>query len=251
MQALRGVFPAVTRFQARSFTLPRYIGGRRRLFTSQKEPESEEKLQIKVEDSKKDAKKVDAPEELQRLKESYLLLMADMENLRARMRKEVQSAGQYAVSRLAKDVISIVDVLEMALKLPSSSTSNPSLDGKVENKIENSNHDSKNYIMDNKGEDCGASGGDANSTGKSETRDELKEGIRMTMEEALRVLARHGVKPIEAMGKKFDPNCHEALYELVVADVEAGTIVAQAKRGYILHDRILRPAQVGVSKSSD
>ena len=76
----------------------------------------------------------------------------------------------------------------------------------------------------------------------------LTSGVEMTEKELLTVLERHGVKPIAAMGQPFDPHVHEALYELPDPTVPHGTVVQVAQTGYMLHDRTLRPARVGLAR---
>jgi len=76
----------------------------------------------------------------------------------------------------------------------------------------------------------------------------LRSGFRMTAQQIEKVLESHGCKAIETEGKLFDPNVHDAICQQVVADVAEGTIVGMANRGYRLHDRVVRPAQVIVAK---
>ena len=76
----------------------------------------------------------------------------------------------------------------------------------------------------------------------------LRAGFRMTAQQIEKVLDTHGCKTIETDGKPFDPTIHDAILQQVVPGVGAGTIVGVASRGYRLHDRVVRPAQVIVSK---
>ena len=75
----------------------------------------------------------------------------------------------------------------------------------------------------------------------------LVEGLKLTEAELQKVLKNNGVTKIEAEGVKFDPSLHEALFE-VVGDCP-GTVAVVSRQGYLLHDRTLRPARVGVVKS--
>jgi len=70
----------------------------------------------------------------------------------------------------------------------------------------------------------------------------------MTEREMLSTFGRFGIKPIEAMGEKFDHNLHEAMFELDDASKPAGTVVQVVEQGYVLNDRLLRPAKVAVAK---
>jgi molecular chaperone GrpE len=74
------------------------------------------------------------------------------------------------------------------------------------------------------------------------------EGIELTMRELLSVFKRHGITPIAPqVGDVFDPKIHQAMFEAPVPDTKAGEIIQVATEGFMLHDRLLRPAQVGVS----
>lgn len=76
----------------------------------------------------------------------------------------------------------------------------------------------------------------------------LRAGFRMTAQQLEKVLETHGCRTIETDGRPFDPAIHDAILQQVAPGVEAGTIVGVASRGYKLHDRVVRPAQVIVSK---
>jgi molecular chaperone GrpE len=76
----------------------------------------------------------------------------------------------------------------------------------------------------------------------------LVEGLELTERDFLSRLARHGVKKLEPQGVKFDPNRHEALFEVPDESVPNGTVVQVIEDGYAIGDRVLRPAKVGVSR---
>ncbi len=78
--------------------------------------------------------------------------------------------------------------------------------------------------------------------------DNLVVGVEMTEREMLNVFERNAIKQIEAMGKKFDHNLHEAMFEFEDPDKPAGTVFQVLQTGYVLNDRLLRPAKVGISK---
>ena len=73
-------------------------------------------------------------------------------------------------------------------------------------------------------------------------------GIESTSRELDQVFTRHGITRVEAMGEALDPHKHQAMMELPTADVEPGTIVQEMQPGYMLKDRLLRPALVGVAR---
>ncbi|WP_441343224.1 nucleotide exchange factor GrpE [Phreatobacter sp.] len=74
------------------------------------------------------------------------------------------------------------------------------------------------------------------------------EGIELTERELLKTLEKHGVKKIEPDGQKFDPNLHQAMFEVPNPDVPNGTVVQTVQAGFVIGERVLRPALVGVSK---
>jgi molecular chaperone GrpE len=78
----------------------------------------------------------------------------------------------------------------------------------------------------------------------------LIEGVELTERDLLSVLGRHGVKLLEPKGQKFDPNFHQAMFEIPSEDVPNGTVVEVVQSGYAIGERVLRPAMVGVSKGS-
>jgi molecular chaperone GrpE len=78
----------------------------------------------------------------------------------------------------------------------------------------------------------------------------LIEGVELTLRELIKVLTRHNVTPImPEIGDTFDPQLHQAMFEAPVAGTKAGQIIQVMTEGFLLHDRLLRPAQVGVSST--
>lgn len=90
-----------------------------------------------------------------------------------------------------------------------------------------------------------ASGDDENAS------DALIEGVQLTLKELLNVFKKHGIELIQPeVGDRFDPQEHQAMFEAPVPGTKAGDIIQVAASGFMLHDRLLRPAQVGVSSFS-
>lgn len=76
----------------------------------------------------------------------------------------------------------------------------------------------------------------------------LLEGVELTLRELLNIFIKHGINPIEPeIGTRFDPQIHQAMFEAPVPGTKAGDIIQVMAKGFLLHDRLLRPAQVGVS----
>jgi molecular chaperone GrpE len=79
----------------------------------------------------------------------------------------------------------------------------------------------------------------------------LIEGVELTLRELLSVMTKHNVTPIvPEIGEQFDPQMHQAMFEAPVQGTKAGQIIQVMTEGFLLHDRLLRPAQVGVSSTS-
>jgi molecular chaperone GrpE len=85
---------------------------------------------------------------------------------------------------------------------------------------------------------------------KSVENDALLEGVQATLRALLQTLERFGVRPIDARGKPFDPNFHEAVMEVEDPSQPPGTVTQVLEQGYTIRDRLLRPARVAVSKSA-
>jgi molecular chaperone GrpE len=147
------------------------------------------------------------PDNLTFFQDHYLRALAEAENLRERTRREKEMAQQLAIKNFAKDLLSVTDVLEIALN------SVP----------EQARNDDSNPHLKN-----------------------LYTGLSMTNAELLASFRRHGLEPFEAMGQKFDPNCHQALFQAPIPDKEPGTVFDVSKKGYMLHGIVIRAAQVGV-----
>ncbi len=86
------------------------------------------------------------------------------------------------------------------------------------------------------------------ATSDPASQDGLVEGVDMTLKELLKIFEKFGVTPIEAVNQPFDPNLHEAVMQEENADVAENTVVRELQKGYQIHDRLLRPAMVVVSR---
>ena len=142
------------------------------------------------------------------LKDRVLRLAAEMENLRKRMAREVEDTRAYAITKFARDMLTATDSLSRALLVLPAETRDTA-EGALKSLIE---------------------------------------GIDLTEREMQRLLAVHGVKPIEAEGQKFDPHKHQAMFEVPDPSRPEGTVVQVVQTGYAIGDRVLRPAMVGIAK---
>jgi molecular chaperone GrpE len=79
--------------------------------------------------------------------------------------------------------------------------------------------------------------------------DALRQGVELIDREFTAILERHGIKRIDPLGEKFDPNWHQAMFEAEAPGAAPGTVMQVVQPGYRLHDRLLRAAMVGVAKA--
>ena len=84
-----------------------------------------------------------------------------------------------------------------------------------------------------------------------ETAKSLITGIQLSWTELQSVIEKHGIKRVEPLGEKFDYNLHQAMFEIPTNDQPSGVVLEVVQHGYVLHDRLLRPAMVGVSKADE
>jgi len=141
-------------------------------------------------------------------RDKMLRTLAEMENLRKRTAKEVADARAYGITGFARDILDIADNLQRAL--------------------------------------------DAIPAEAKETADPgLKafiEGVELTERSLLNTLEKNGVKKFDPSGEKFDPNFQQAMYEVPDPSVPSGTVVQVVQAGFMIGERVLRPALVAVSK---
>jgi len=142
------------------------------------------------------------------LRDKALRTLAEMENLRKRTAREVADARTYGITGFARDVLGIADNLQRALDAVPAET-----------------RESADPMLK-----------------------ALIEGVELTERSLLNALGKNGVKKFDPSGEKFDPNFQQAMYEVPDASVPAGTVVQVVQAGYMIGERVLRPALVGVSK---
>src|SRR5438105_12110582 len=147
-------------------------------------------------------------QEAAELKDRLLRALAEMENLRRRTEREVVDARLYGIASFARDILAVADNMDRALA---------ALDAELREKA-----------------DAGVKA--------------LLDGVELTERELLKVLEKHGVKKFEPQGEKFDPNLHQAMYEVADPALPAGTVAQVVQAGYMIGDRMLRPALVAVAK---
>jgi molecular chaperone GrpE len=152
----------------------------------------------------------EARREAAEFKDKLLRTLAEMENLRKRTEREVADARLYGVAGFAREVLAVADNMHRAL-----AAIGPELREHADTKIK-----------------------------------ALIEGVELTERELLKALEKHGVKKFSPAGEKFDPNVHQAMFEMENADVPPGHVAQVIQAGYMLGDRVLRPALVAVAKAA-
>lgn len=147
-------------------------------------------------------------DEALKLKDQLLRTMAELENVRKRTDREREDTAKYAISSFARDMLNVSDNLRRAI--------------------------------------------DAVPEGAADADPALKaliEGVEITENELLNSLEKHGIKKIDPQpGDSFDHNVHQAMLEIPSTEHKPGTIAQVMQVGYVIHDRLLRPALVGVAK---
>ena len=150
-------------------------------------------------------------EERDSLKDQLLRALADVENMRRRTERELESARKYAHTGFARDLVGAIDNLSRAIDAAPAADEAPS----------------------------------------PEALSGLFTGLEMSWTEILSTMERHGIRRVDPKGEKFDYNLHQAMFEVPSDAHEPGTVVEVVQHGYVLHDRLLRPAMVGVAKAAD
>ena len=138
--------------------------------------------------------------------DKMLRTQAEMENLKRRIQKDLESAHKFALERFAKEIINVIDSLELGVQA---------------------------------------------STGTSPDVVKLREGSELTLKQFEATLARFNITAVGEAGQPFNPELHQAVSTQPSADLEPNSLLTVFQKGYLLNDRLLRPAMVVVSKGID
>ena len=149
--------------------------------------------------------------EVAELKDRLLRALADAENTRRRAEREKLDASQYAIAGFARDILAVADNFARAVE---------------------------------------ACPKEARDSARPQVKAVI-EGVEATERQLLATLERHGVKPIDTSDGKFDPHLHQAIAEVAAEGKAPGTIVNIVQTGYVIGDRLLRPAMVTVARKSE
>jgi len=149
--------------------------------------------------------------EVSELREKHLRALAEVENTRRRAERDRLDASQYAVTRFARDMLTVSDNLRRALA----------------HLAPEARHEA------------------------SAALNAVLEGVEATERQLAATLERHGVRPIETKDAKFDPHLHQAIAEVPTDGTPPGNIVDVVQTGYVISDRLLRPAMVTVARGEN
>ena len=161
-------------------------------------------------EQEEEVKEITPEEKIKDLEDKVTRTFAEMENQRRRFEKEREDAFDYGGFAFAKEALSLIDNLERS-----------------KNILENDD------VLKN-----------------SEALKKTLEHFDIINRDMVSILSKNGITPIDSIGKKLDPNLHQAMMEIENNDVEEGTVVQEVQSGYTMHDRLLRAAMVGVSKKT-
>ena len=146
------------------------------------------------------------------LKDKLLRAAAEVENIRRRSEREKIDAGKFGATKFARDILPVADNMRRAI----------------------------DAVPDDR------------KDGSDDVVKSIIEGIEMTERSLLSAFEQNGIVPVNpALGEKFDPNLHEALFEVPGTGQPAGAVVQVVDTGYLIGDRLLRAARVGVAKADD
>jgi molecular chaperone GrpE len=166
--------------------------------------ESEEEGQNTLESLKQQLE--DAQQQSQENWDKAVRVQADMENLKRRTQKDVENAHKYALEKFARELVNVVDSLELGIQAATSDTPEVA---------------------------------------------KLREGMELTLKQLQAVLKKFNIEALDPTGKPFNPEHHQAMSMQPSDEHDPNTVVNVFQKGYLLNDRLIRPAMVVVSKGSD
>ena len=178
------------------------------MIKSDKKEEQKNKFQNESKNQEVEVKKETTEEKLKKLDEKLLRTLAEMENQRRRFEKERKEAFEFGGFNFAKESLALLDNVDRAVD-------------SFKNDANLKNNKDLNKIID---------------------------GIEIIKKDLISIFKKNGIEPIECNNSKFDPNFHQAMLEIEDDTKEVGTVVQEIQKGYMMKDRLLRPALVGVTK---
>jgi len=176
-----------------------------------KAEELNKEAQSDAPDNKEEIKELTPEEKIKELEDKVARAFAEMENQRRRFEKEREDAFSYGGFTFAKETLSLIDNLERSKQI-----------------LENDD------VLKN-----------------SEALKKTLEHFDIINKDMVSILSKNGITPLDSIGKKLDPNFHQAMMEIEDDQKEPGTIIQEIQKGFMMKDRLLRPSLVGVSKKTE
>jgi molecular chaperone GrpE len=167
--------------------------------------------QLDTSESNEPPKDITPEEKILELEDKLARAFAEMENQRRRFEKEREDAFNYGGFSFAKETLNLIDNLERSKQI-----------------LENDE-----------------------ALKNSETLKKTLEHFDIINKDMVSILSKNGINPIDSIGKKLDPNFHQAMMEIDDDQKEPGTIIQEIQKGFMMKDRLLRPSLVGVSKKAE
>jgi molecular chaperone GrpE len=171
----------------------------------------DEKSEINASEKSQEIEEVSPDEKIKELEDKIARAFAEMENQRRRFEKEREDAFNYGGFAFAKETLNLFDNFERSKKI-----------------LENDE-----ALKD------------------TESLKKTLEHFDIINNDMVSILSKNGIVPIDSIGKKLDPNLHQAMMEIEDGQKEPGTIIQEIQKGFMMKDRLLRPALVGVSKKTE
>ena len=172
------------------------------------EDQDSEDKNLESEKKEKEDEKLSPEEELETLKDKLARTFAEMENQRRRFEKEKEDAYEYGGYSFAKEALNLLDNLERSKAVLES-------DEKLKN---------------------------------TDALKKIVEHLDIINNDMLSIFKKNNIEPVKSINEKLDPNLHQAMLEIEDESKEPGTIVQEIQKGFMMKDRLLRPALVAVSK---
>ena len=166
---------------------------------------------INEETHEEKTKDLSVEEKLEDAENRLLRTLAETENLRKRYEREKEDLSNYVISNFAKETLAILDNLQRALSSIKT------------NDFKDTDENIKTFV----------------------------EGIELTEKQIITIFEKFKIEQVKSLDSNFDPNFHQAMFEVESEDKEPGTVVEVVQEGYKIGDRLLRPALVGVSKKKN
>jgi molecular chaperone GrpE len=167
--------------------------------------------QLDTSESNEPPKDITPEDKILELEDKLARAFAEMENQRRRFEKEREDAFNYGGFSFAKETLNLIDNLERSKQI-----------------LENDE-----------------------TLKNSETLKKTLEHFDIINKDMVSILSKNGINPIDSIGKKLDPNFHQAMMEIDDDQKEPGTIIQEIQKGFMMKDRLLRPSLVGVSKKAE